>query len=161
MASDPTKPNILVIMGDDIGWFNIGAYKEIARVFKTAAFIATLGLCMSAFIAPAGAQVAGTSTLGVSVTELNLVAQGWRASKIIGAPVYNGDKKQVGKVADLIITPGRMVSYVIVSVGGFLGLGAKDVAVSSNRFKGNEGRLVLPGATKQALESLPAFHYSH
>ena len=35
MASDPGKPNILVIFGDDIGWFNIGAYHRGMMACRT------------------------------------------------------------------------------------------------------------------------------
>ncbi len=34
-AADPAKPNIVVIMGDDVGWFNIGAYHRGMMVGKT------------------------------------------------------------------------------------------------------------------------------
>src|SRR5262245_5504665 len=34
-AQDTRKPNILVIMGDDIGWFNIGAYHRGIMSGKT------------------------------------------------------------------------------------------------------------------------------
>ena len=34
-ASTPSKPNIIVIMGDDIGWFNIGAYHQGMMAAKT------------------------------------------------------------------------------------------------------------------------------
>jgi len=47
-----------------------------------------------------------------------------------------------------------------VGVGGFLGLGQKDVAIPINRFSRMQP-MTLPGATKKALNDLPAFHYSH
>jgi arylsulfatase A-like enzyme len=34
-AQEPRKPNILVIMGDDVGWFNIGAYHRGIMSGKT------------------------------------------------------------------------------------------------------------------------------
>jgi sporulation protein YlmC with PRC-barrel domain len=126
-------------------------------------FFRTLSLAAATLAiatAPVAAQVAGSANLGVSVQEYKLVAVGYRASKIIGAPVYNDQKQQVGKVADFVVTPDAFVSYVIVSVGGFLGMGAKDVAVPAKRFQGFENKLILPGATKQSLEQLPAFKFA-
>jgi sporulation protein YlmC with PRC-barrel domain len=121
-----------------------------------AALALSLGLTTGAGVA----QVAGTSTLGVSVSQLSLVAVGYRGSRIIGAPVYNDRNARIGKIADLVITPSDAVSYVIVSVGGFLGLGAKDVAVPARRLVRQGNKLVLPGASKQALLELPAFHFA-
>jgi hypothetical protein len=52
------------------------------------------------------------------------------------------------------------VSYAIVGVGGFLGVGTHDVAVTVGKFKQQAGRLVLPGATKEALKAIPKFEYA-
>ncbi len=131
-------------------------------------FLATLVFGFAMVAAPSFAQtttatkapVAGGSVLGVSVTELNFVAVGYRASKLLGAPVYSDAKTKIGTVKDFVVTPNAYVSYVIVAVGGFLGLGQKDVAVPENKFKGLNGKVTLPGATKQELESLPAFHFA-
>jgi sporulation protein YlmC with PRC-barrel domain len=122
---------------------------------RVAALTLSLGLTTGACVA----QVAGTSTLGVSVSQLQMVAVGYRASRIIGAPVFNDRNAKVGKIIDLVITPNDAVSYAIVSVGGFLGLGAKDVAVPARRLTKQGNKFVLPGATKQALLALPAFRF--
>ena len=63
-------------------------------------------------------------------------------------------------IGHLVITPNAYVSYVIAGVGGFLGLGQNDVAVPAKQFKGLNGKLILPGATTQALKSLPAFLFA-
>ncbi len=111
-------------------------------------------------VALAGAQVVGHATLGVSTASLQLVARGFRASKIIGSSVYDTAHHKIGNVSDLVITPDKTVSFAIVGVGGFLGIGQKDVAIPINRFTRLQP-MTLPGATKQALGNLPAFHYSH
>src|SRR5690242_7727942 len=90
-----------------------------------------LGLLIAA-AAPAWAQepVAGGSTLGVTVTELQSLARGWSAKKvIIGKDVYNDRNEKIGKVDDIIITPEKYASYAIVGVGGFLKMGTHDVAI--------------------------------
>jgi PRC-barrel domain len=51
------------------------------------------------------------------------LATGYRASKMIGSSVVNETNEAVGSLDDLIITPGGQAPYVILSVGGFLGLG--------------------------------------
>ncbi len=121
---------------------------------------AAAALLVGLSVVPAGAQVVGHSTLGVSMASLQLVARGYRASKLIGASVYDSSRHKIGNVSDLVITPNKTVSFAIVGVGGFLGVGQKDVAIPINKFSGLVP-MTLPGATKQALKNLPAFHYSH
>ena len=108
----------------------------------------------------ATAQVAGsTTTIGVSITETERVALGWSVRKgILGKTVYDDAGAKVGTVKDLIVDPGRSVSYVIIGAGGFVGLGQHDVAVPIAQIRDNGGRIVLQGATKDALRALPPFN---
>jgi sporulation protein YlmC with PRC-barrel domain len=108
-----------------------------------------------------GAQSAGSSTIGVSTEEVKLVARGWSAKKkIMGKPVYNDQNQKIGTVDDLIITPDKSVSYAIIGVGGFLGIGKHDVAIPANQLKEEHGKLILPGATKETLKAMPKFEYT-
>lgn len=67
------------------------------------------------------AQTAGTTTLGVSVTELNNVINGWSVrEQLLGQSVYNDKGEKIGKIEDIILTKDRLASYGIVSTGGFL-----------------------------------------
>ena len=114
-------------------------------------------------ISPAAshAQVAGTTTLGVTVTELQAVTKGWSVKRtILGQPVYNDKKERVGTVDDLIVSPDKAVSYAIVNAGGFLGLATHNVAIPVSQFKLVDKELVLPGATKEALKASPEFKYA-
>ncbi len=58
------------------------------------------------------------------------------------------------------MTPSRSLSYAIVGVGGFLGLGEHNVAVPVSMFKQQMGKITLPGATKDALKAAPKFEYA-
>jgi hypothetical protein len=49
---------------------------------------------------------------------------------------------------------------VITSKCGFLGVGAHDVAIPVSAFKPQAGKIVLPGATKDALKATPKFEYA-
>jgi len=107
------------------------------------------------------AQVAGSTTIGVSVEEVKAVALGWSAKKkILGKPVYNDKNEKIGVVDDLIITPDRSVSYAIIGAGGFLGIGKHDVAIPVGQFQDDKGRIVLAGATKDVLKAMPKFVYA-
>jgi len=52
-----------------------------------------------------------------------------RAPKLIGVAVYDSQNKSVGKIADLLLDHDGSVKAVVIGIGGFLGMGAKDVAV--------------------------------
>jgi len=120
-----------------------------------------LGVMMAVAAVDVTAQVAGSTTTGVTVEEIKTIALGWSAKKqILGKPVYNDKDEKVGDVDDLIIAPDSSVSYAIIGVGGFLGLGERQVAIPVNHFKSGDGRIVLPGATKDALQAMPSFQYA-
>jgi sporulation protein YlmC with PRC-barrel domain len=107
------------------------------------------------------AQVAGSTTMGITVEEMKVVALGWSAKKkIMGKAVYNDKNEKIGTVDDLIITPDKSVSYAIIGAGGFLGMGKHDVAIPVSQFKEDKGRIVLAGATKDALKAMPKFEYA-
>jgi sporulation protein YlmC with PRC-barrel domain len=125
------------------------------------AALALTGLIVAWAPGKVGAQVAGSTTVGVSVEELKMVAVGWSAKKkILGKAVYNDKNEKIGTVDDLIITPDKSVSYAIIGAGGFLGMGKHDVAIPVNQFKEDKGRIVLAGATKDALKAMPKFEYA-
>ena len=120
-------------------------------------------LCTLALAASGSAkgQVAGSTTIGVAVAELKEVAVGWSAKKqIFGKAVYNEKKEKVGAVTDIIITPEKAVSYVILAAGPFIGIGRHDVAIPVSQLRLQDGNLVLPGATKEAVKAMPPFEYA-
>jgi sporulation protein YlmC with PRC-barrel domain len=107
------------------------------------------------------APVAGKATLGVTVVEMDAIIAGWSAKRdVLGKPVINETKDRIGKVDDIIITPTNEATFAIIGVGGFLGIGKNDVAIPMKQLKIQDGRLVLPGATKEALKALPKFEYA-
>ena len=88
------------------------------------------------------------------------VATGFRSSKVVGASVVNETNETVGAIDDLIVTPNERVPYAILSVGGFLGMGTKYVVVPFSSLQMQDKKIVLPGATKDALKALPEFKYN-
>lgn len=88
-------------------------------------------------------------------------------SNLVGATVYTGigdQAESIGEVADVIMGPDGRAEAVIVSVGGFLGVGEKDVAVPFNEvsWANREGgeRWLTVDAGRQELESAPEFDRS-
>lgn len=93
-------------------------------------------------------------------------ADGFLASHLIGETVYNGsgdDAQNIGSVNDLVIAPNGGVQFVVVGVGGFLGLGEKNVALGFDKIAWAErdgDRWIVVDATKESLEALPEFDRS-
>jgi hypothetical protein len=108
------------------------------------------------------AQVAGSTLIGVSVTEMRDVSKGWSAKRqIVGQPVFNDKDERVGSIDDIIIAPDKAVSYAIINAGGFTGLTKHNVAIPVSQLKLVDNKLVLAGATKEALKASPPFEYAN
>ena len=123
------------------------------------ATLVTIGV--SGAVGTASAQVAGSTTLGVSVVEATRLTLGWSVKKsILGKLVYNEAGDKVGKVEDMIIAPDKNVSYLIIGAGGFIGINRHDVAIPVAALQDKGGRLILPGATKDIVKSMPRFEYA-
>ncbi|CAN5579939.1 hypothetical protein BH11PSE7_BH11PSE7_35100 [soil metagenome] len=125
--------------------------------------LTTLAFCAALASGPAAfAQIAGGSTTtGVAVIETTQLATGWSVKKtLMGKTIYNDAGAKVGKVEDLIISPERNVSYVIVGAGGFVGIGRHDVAIPVSQIKDVAGKLVMAGATKEMIKAMPVFDYA-
>lgn len=104
--------------------------------------------------------VAGRVILGVEIIEADLVATGWRASKLIGATVHNEFDEKIGKIEDVITTPKGDLSVAVIEVGSFLGLAKHRVAIPIRQFERLAPKAILPGATKTALKNMPKFEYA-
>ncbi len=135
-------------------------------IHASAARLSTIVLALSAASFVAGgataqdAPIAGKATLGVTVTEAQLVATGWRASQMIHTDVYNEKNEKIGRVDDLIVAPDGSLSAAIIDVGGFLGMAAHRVAIPIQQFKQMAPKAILAGANKDALKKLPEFEYA-
>lgn len=109
--------------------------------------------------------VAGRAALGVAVIEMDAIIAGWSVKQdLLRKAVVNEKKEKIGAVDDIIVTPSpdakmNAATFAIVGVGGFLGIKRHDVAIPMEQLRLEEGRLVLPGATKEALKALPPFEY--
>ncbi|HEX2335390.1 MAG TPA: PRC-barrel domain-containing protein [Hyphomicrobiaceae bacterium] len=107
------------------------------------------------------AQTAGEIRLGVTVIERDDIVNGWSVKRqLLGQDVYNDKDEKIGKIEDIIIGRNRASSYGIVSAGGFLGIGAHDVAIPAGQFQMKNDRILLPGATKEQIRAMAPFEYT-
>jgi len=59
----------------------------------------------------------------------------WRASKVVGLNVYNDQNESIGSINDLLTDKSGNIKAAVISVGGFLGVGAHLVAVPYEKVK--------------------------
>jgi len=89
----------------------------------------------------------------------------WRSSKLVGASVYGPDNKSIGSIDDLIVDEKGAIKAAVIGVGGFLGVGQKDVAVPFESLqikrKQNSSSIekITVTYTKDQLSNAPKFAY--
>jgi sporulation protein YlmC with PRC-barrel domain len=105
-------------------------------------------------------HVAGGVVLGVTVAETDALAFGYRITKLLNQEVRNDKGEKIGKTEDFIVKSDGTVTFAIIDVGGFLGIGAHRVAIPVSQISAVKPHVVVPGATKEALKSLPEFRYA-
>ncbi|HZZ62993.1 MAG TPA: PRC-barrel domain-containing protein [Roseiarcus sp.] len=97
--------------------------------------------------APAG-QAAQTQSNGQAAGAGQFIdkqpADEWRAPKLVGVDVYGADNKKIGTIKDLLMNHDGSVQAVVIGVGGFLGIGAKEVAVPFQSVKWQMESRALP-----------------
>ena len=116
--------------------------------------------------APASPPTAQTSPSGSQLQWYSHQADEMRASKLIGATVRNDANESIGSINELILGKDGKVAAVVIGVGGFLGIGEREVALDfkSLRFERDTGAMaradsvvVRVNATKDALKAAPAW----
>ncbi|KZD03392.1 hypothetical protein AUP43_13050 [Oceanibaculum pacificum] len=82
----------------------------------------------------------------------------WSADRLIGADVTNNNDENVGEIEDVVLNESGQVKYVVVSVGGFLGMGDKHVAMNWSDVKANRAEnTVSVNQTKDQLKQAPEY----
>lgn len=87
------------------------------------------------------------------------------ASALVGATVKNGQNETVGSIDDVYVDPNGNAKSVVISVGGFLGVGARHVNIPWSAVKvqrdGDRSLVVLINATKDTLKAMPEYKYGN
>ena len=120
--------------------------KSLASLFAVSALL----IAVNAFALPASAADNTQST------------DEYRTSKLVGSTVYNNANENIGSVEDIVLKPDGSMDEVVLSVGGFLGIGDKYVSVPFSDLKitrdGSSLKITTKG-TKDSLKSLPAYGF--
>jgi hypothetical protein len=107
-------------------------------------------------------QTASTDTTAAGQQEQALAApSGLLASNLIGTTVYSQDDQSIGDINDIILSQEGQATQVIVGVGGFLGMGEKDVVLDMSKLQiaaTDDGNVkVVTQTSQEELKNLPAF----
>jgi sporulation protein YlmC with PRC-barrel domain len=99
-----------------------------------------IGLAGSALLATvAFAQTPTTTTdrgnMVPAATSDSSFKGDWRTSKVVGLSVYNDENQSIGSINDLLMDKGGNMKAAVISVGGFLGVGAHLVVVPYDKVK--------------------------
>lgn len=126
---------------------------------KTMLLVSAAIIGVSLFAAQAKAQGV-RQTVEIAKVDVQKVAGGYRASKVIGSNVLNDANETIGKIDDLLVTRDGKEPYAVLSIGGFLGMGTHLVVVRYDSLTFADNKIVLPGGSKDGLKMLPVFEYT-
>ena len=126
--------------------------------------IALIAASLAVLASPVLAEDAKTTGTAPAAAKFSTVSKDEMfSSKLKGLNVYNQKDENVGEITDIAMK-GSQVDALILSVGGFLGLGEHYVAVSPSsvsirRDAKNDKWLASMNTTKEALKAAPEFKY--
>ncbi|ONG45627.1 hypothetical protein BKE38_26285 [Pseudoroseomonas deserti] len=94
--------------------------------------------------------------------DIGKLREGLSMHRLLDADVHGEADREIGEIDDIILPEGGGAPVAILSVGGFLGLGERHIAVplSQLRHDAQRGRWSLPGATAESLKAMPAVSLS-
>ncbi len=110
----------------------------------------------SAIAALSGGPLFANSATAADTTAQTQLQSQVDAESLIGIDVVNGDGETIGEIDNVVIDANGKVRHVIVGVGGFLGIGEKDVAVawSDLAIAADHASVTVP-YTREQLTALP------
>jgi len=141
-------------------------------------YLAAAGLALFLIIPAQAQQAPGTDTTAPSANQpatpaptasqantnkfmTNEAPGTWLVGNLWNKSVYNASGKQIGDLKDVLIGPDGKIQALVIGVGGFLGLGEKNVAVDYNFLEKNgsitPNRITL-NMSEQDLRSAPTFN---
>lgn len=116
------------------------------------------GSATDATAGSAASATSGASASSDNSAAMNDAVSGWSVKdKIMGKTVYNENNDKVGDINDVILSRDGKATYVIIGVGGFIGMGERNVAIPFDKITQTDDKLALQGYTKDQLKEMPEF----
>ncbi len=132
----------------------------------TAAAIASLMLAASPAFAqtPTNPSPLAVNPTGAAPTWYTAHGNEMRASKLIGTTVKNDANESIGSINEIVLGKDGKVAAVVIGVGGFLGMGEREVAVNFDALRvaqdANNRTVVSLDATKDTLKAAPEWRWA-
>jgi sporulation protein YlmC with PRC-barrel domain len=107
-------------------------------------------------------SVVATSAFAASETLKTVPADGWTVTNFYKQSVYDPKENKIGTIDDVLIDKQGKITALIVGVGGFLGVGEKDVAVPFQAVKAekkNNSWYLTLDETKDSLKTATGLKY--
>jgi sporulation protein YlmC with PRC-barrel domain len=101
--------------------------KHMAACLVATAFMAAPALAQTSSSSSSASSGAAASHSGQFINHMN--PDQWRASKLVGVNIYGQNNEKIGDVNEVLIDRKGNADAIVVGVGGFLGMGEKDVAL--------------------------------
>jgi sporulation protein YlmC with PRC-barrel domain len=127
--------------------------KELLGAISAVAFLAGVAVAQDAGPGATPTPAAPATTPAVTAGEAV------RAADMIGRSVQGSDGKPLGKVKDAVVdAQSGKIQRLVIASGGFLGIGAKNVAVDFDRVEVRpEGGIVAKDLTQKDVEAMPRY----
>jgi sporulation protein YlmC with PRC-barrel domain len=106
----------------------------IAKYMATA-LLGTALIGGAAFAQTATPSTSSTPAASASTNLQSNLKGNWRASKLVGLAVYNDSNEKLGDISEILVDNSGKINAVVIGVGGFLGVGQHDIAVSFDKLK--------------------------
>jgi sporulation protein YlmC with PRC-barrel domain len=138
-------------------------FKMLLASTALATMVTTSAMAASETTTSTATTTSGSETVVMTDKDAAMHMNNNLASNLIGSSVYGSsseDADMIGDINDIVISPEGQVASVIVGVGGFLGIGEKDVAVEYKTIEWVERdgeRWLVANMTREQLEAAPAF----
>jgi hypothetical protein len=113
--------------------FHQGENKMLAK-YVTAGLAASV-LLATAASAQTPAATADRANMSSTTSSESSLQGDWRTSKVVGLSVYNDNNDNLGSINDLLTDKNGNIKAAVLSVGGFLGVGAHLIAVPFDKIK--------------------------
>ena len=127
---------------------------------KNAMMLVSAAMLSVALLSGEAAAQGMPQSVDLAKVDVQTLSGGYRASKIIGSNVVNDADETIGEVNDVLVSSDGKEPYVVLSIGGFLGMGDHLVVVPYENLKFGGKKVTLMGGTKEGLKMLPEFKYA-
>ena len=82
------------------------------------------------------------------------------STNLVGKTVVDSQGKTLGKIDGVLVDAAGKVKFVVVGVGGFLGIGEKDVALRWDQLEVQSGDRLVANLTKEQLTAMPRYRFA-